>query len=108
MQATQKKMRDAAAALFTGNKVDVIIGFRDGSLVRTARPYFARNAKDVEKLVWNQYCVSNLATFLPRLFEKPARPPKDYKPPRVGIIAKGCDARSVAGLLKEKQVPKEN
>jgi formate dehydrogenase (coenzyme F420) beta subunit len=108
MQATQKKMRDAAEALFAGNKVDVVIGFRNGSLARTARPYFARSVKQVETMIWNQYCVNNLAVFLPRLFEKPARPPKDYRPPRVGIIAKGCDSRSIAGLIKEKQVPKEN
>jgi len=54
------------------------------------------------------YCAANLATFLPKLFEKPQRPNKDYKTPRIGIVVKGCDGRSVLGLVKEKQVPREN
>jgi ferredoxin len=108
MQNVEKKMRDAARGLFAEKKVDVILGFRQGSLPDKARPYFAHSADETESLVWNQHCTANLATFLPKLFEKPQRPPKDYKPPRVGIIAKGCDARSIAGLVKEKQAPREN
>jgi formate dehydrogenase (coenzyme F420) beta subunit len=101
-------LRDTVKDLFAKNKVDMIIGFRNGSLPNTARPFFIHAIDDVENLVWNQFCAGNLATYLPKLFEKPQRPPKDYKPPRIGIIAKGCDARSITGLIKEKQVPKEN
>jgi formate dehydrogenase subunit beta len=108
MQTTETKMRDAAAKLFADKRVDLIIGFRSGSLPGTARPFFARSAQDVESLVWNQNCTGNLAAFLPGLFVKPQKPREDYKLPRIGIIAKGCDARSVAGLVKEKQAPRAN
>jgi ferredoxin len=105
---TEAALRKAAAKLFADKAVDIIIGYRNGSLPDTARPFFARNTDDAEKLVWNRFCSGNLAALLPRLFEKPLRPREDYKPPRAAIVAKGCDARSVSGLVKEKQVPREN
>jgi formate dehydrogenase (coenzyme F420) beta subunit len=108
MSVTEKKMRDAAAKLFADKSVDFVIGYRNGSLPDSARPFFVRTIKDIENLVWNQYCIGNLAAFLPKLFEKPQRPRDDYKPPRIAIIAKGCDARSIAGLVKEKQVVRAN
>jgi len=108
MQSVEQKMKAAAKALLTEKRADVVIGFRNGSLAHSARPFFARSASDVEQLVWNQHCANNLAAYLPKLFERPARPPKDYKPPRVGVVAKSCDMRSISGLIKEKQVPREN
>jgi formate dehydrogenase (coenzyme F420) beta subunit len=108
MQNTEIEMRKAVKGLFDEKKVDVVIGFRAGSLPGTARPFFVRSAGEIDKLVWNKHCFNNLAVYLPKLFEKPARPPKEYKVPTVAIIAKGCDSRSIAGLIKEKQVPQEN
>ena len=106
MQDIEKKMKAAAKKLFDDGKVDVIVGFRKGSLHNSSRPYFARSAADTENLVWDCFCTANLAAFLPKLFEKPARPKEGYRPPRVGIVAKGCDSRSVSGLVKENQVPR--
>jgi ferredoxin len=108
MQTIESKLRDTVKELFSAGKIDAVVGFRAGSLPDTARPYFARSAKDADRLVWNEHCVSNLAAYLPKLFEKPQRSPKDFKLPRVAIVAKSCDARSVSGLIKEKQVPREN
>jgi ferredoxin len=108
MQNTEKKLRETAKKLLADHTVDCVIGFKDGSRPKTSRPFFARKPHDVEKLVWNMYCAANLATFLPKLFEKPQRPTKDYKAPRIGIVVKGCDSRSVLGLVKAKQVPRDN
>jgi ferredoxin len=101
-------LRKTALGLLKEGRVNVILGYRQGSLPLTSRPYFARDAKAVEQLVWNSACAANLATFLPRLFAKPARPPKDYRPPKVALVAKGCDARSAAQLAKANQFPREN
>ena len=75
MNTTEKKMRNAAAKLFADKSVDFVIGYRNGSLPNTARPFFVRSAQDIENLVWNQFCTGNLATFLPKLFEKPPETP---------------------------------
>jgi formate dehydrogenase (coenzyme F420) beta subunit len=108
IQNIESKLRETVKGLFSESKVDVVVGFRTGSLPETARPFFARSAKDADVLVWNSFCSNNLAVYLPKMFEKPQRPPKDYKPPRVGIVVKGCDARSVTLLTQEKQMPREN
>lgn len=60
------------------------------------------------RLVWNECCSLNLAAYLPRLFEKPGNLRGDWTPPRVAIVAKSCDARSVVGLVKEHQLGREN
>ena len=108
MQDTEAKLRRTVKDLLADDKVDLVVAYAQGSVPMRTRPHFVRSADDADKLVWNSYCTNNLAVYLPRLFEKPARPPDDYKPPRIGLVAKGCDARSVVSLLKEHQVPREN
>ncbi len=108
MQIVQKRMIDAAQKLLADGSVDLVIGFKNGVTPTAAQPFFARTPKAALELVWNTHCVNNLAVYLPSLFEKPKRLPQDYKPPRIAIVAKGCDARSVAGLVNEHQIPREN
>ena len=108
MQNSQKSMKEAAKSLLDEKKVDMVIGFSRGTVSGTARPFFARSPADADLLVWDNRCVQNLAVYLPPLFVKPQRPPENYAPPRVGIVVKGCDGRSIKGLVKEHQVPREN
>jgi len=83
-----KEMRATAQSLFEEDKVDLIIGFEEGSLPLRATPYFIRNGEEAERLTWNSSCENNLAVYLPK------------KKERVGIIAKGCDSRSIVGNRK--------
>jgi len=108
MQNSQKSMKEAAKKLLAEKTVDMVIGFSRGTVSGTARPCFIHSPADAELLVWDNHCVQNLAVYLTPLFVKPKRPPENYSPPKVGIIVKGCDGRSVSGLIKEHQVPKEN
>jgi formate dehydrogenase subunit beta len=108
MLKVQEKMIDTARKLLAEGTVDLVIGFRNGAIPATARPFFARTPEEAEALVWNAHCSTNLAVYLPSLFEKPKRPPQNYKPPRIALVAKGCDARSVAGLAAERQISREN
>ena len=108
MKKTEAKLRDAVKKLLAEGKVDVVIGYEAGTLPLCTRPCFVREANAVDALVWNEHCSNNLAVYLPGLFERPARMKGEYEPPKVGIVAKGCDVRSVVGLLKERQVPREN
>jgi ferredoxin len=88
-------IRDAARRLLTDGLVDVVIGFEAGTLPLRSSPCFVRDAAEVKRLVWNMSCENNLAKYLPRRGE------------RVGVIAKGCDTRSIVGLLKEGQIKRE-
>lgn len=88
-------IRQTAQRLLEENKVDLIIGFENGTLPLRSSPCFIRSSDDVERLTWNSSCENNLAKYLPGRKE------------RVGIIAKGCDSRAIVGLIQEKQIERD-
>ncbi|MBN1671929.1 MAG: Coenzyme F420 hydrogenase/dehydrogenase, beta subunit C-terminal domain [Kiritimatiellae bacterium] len=108
MQEVQAKLRETVKSLFGDGRVELVIGYEQGSLPMTARPAFISAADPIDRLVWNAFCTNNLAVFLPRLFERPANPRQEFRPPKVGIVAKACDARSIVALRKENQLVQEN
>nr|NIM44418.1 4Fe-4S ferredoxin [Nitrososphaeria archaeon] len=93
----EASMRKAAKDLLNQKKVDLIIGYEAGSLPLRTTPCFIRKPNDVEKLVLNPTCDDNLARYL-----------LDREEKRIGIVAKGCDTRSILVVLSEKQIPREN
>jgi len=107
MQEIEKQLRETVRRLFEDKRIDLFIGYEQGSLPLTATPCFLSRADEVEKLVWNSSCTNNLAVYLPRYF-LPASRKKEQVFPRIGMVAKGCDGRSAVGLIKENQVPREN
>ncbi len=109
MSDIQAELRKAAAELLDQGKVDVVIGFREGARPLSASPCFIKEADRAEDLVWNPFCSVNLAAYLPRLFIPDPRLRKDPPPPpKVAVICKGCDGRSIVGLVKERKVPRDN
>jgi len=95
MLDTSVMIRDAAKKLLDQKRVDLIIGFETGTLPLRSTPCFVRTSEEAEKLIWNASCENNLARYLRGREEK------------VGIVAKGCDTRSIISLIKEKQVARE-
>lgn len=95
MEKPEKLLRNTAKKLLEENEVELIIGFEDGSLPLRATPCFIRNTDEADRLVWNLNCENNLANYLPKRKE------------RVGIVAKGCDTRSIVELIKERQITRE-
>lgn len=85
------QIREAAKKLLDEGKVDLIIGFENGTIPARSSPCFIRKSADTEKLVWNAHCENNLANYLPGRKEK------------IGIVAKGCDTRAIVGLIQEQQ-----
>ncbi len=102
-----EKIKETVKKLFDENKIDIFIGYGQGTLSLRSTPCFITGQDGVEKLIWDSSCLNNLAVYLPRFFTvQPQK--KAVKLPRVGILIKGCDGRSIVGLLKEHQVPREN
>jgi len=95
MTDLSQAIRDTARTLLAEGQVDVVIGFEAGTLPLHSSPCFVRDAADTDRLVWNMSCENNLARYLPWIEEK------------VGIVAKGCDARSIVGHLKEGRLERE-
>jgi formate dehydrogenase subunit beta len=102
-----EELISVAKKLFQEDKVDLLIGYQRGTLPFRTAPCFVTKAEEADRLVWDSFCSNNLAVYLPRVFSNKDRP-KGWQPPKVAIVAKGCDGRSVVGLLKERQVAREN
>ena len=96
MKEIEQKLKTEAKALLEQSKVDYIIGFETGSLKFTTTPLITRDEKDVDRLVVDSFIVNNLANFLTELKG------------RVGIVAKGCDSRSIVSLIQDNKVAREN
>jgi ferredoxin len=88
----QQKMREKAKELLAKKAVDLIIGFGEGSLPLRATPLFIRTPEEADQLIWNSFCDNNLATYLHK-----------FNRFKIGIVVKGCDARSVTALALEKR-----
>ena len=96
MSDIEKNLRAEAKKLLEEKKVDYVIGYEESN--GKVSPCFIDNAKDVEKLVFNPGCVHNLSVYL---LEADAEN-------KVGIVAKGCDARAIVELIKQNQVARDN
>jgi formate dehydrogenase subunit beta len=92
----EQKLRQEAKALLEQNKVDWIIGFAPGSLKFTATPLITRDKSDAERLIISPFIVNNLADFLTGIEG------------RVGIVAKGCDSRSIVSLIQDNKIARED
>ena len=88
----QQKIREKAKELLANKEVDLVIGFGEGSLPLRATPLFVRTPEEADRLVWNSFCDNNLATYIHKLSRF-----------KLGIVAKGCDVRSIMALALEKR-----
>jgi formate dehydrogenase subunit beta len=104
MKQSEYEIINTVEKLFADKKIDLFIGYEKGSLPMRTSPYFLSVEDDVRKLIWNGFCSNNLAVYIPRIMMIK----KAKRPSRIGILCKGCDNRSVVGLIKEKQVDRNN
>lgn len=96
MSTTEPKLKQEAKTLLEQGRVDCIIGYETGSLKFATTPLITRDKDDVDRLVINPFIVNNLSVFLTETAGK------------VGIVAKGCDSRSIVSLIQDKQAAREN
>jgi ferredoxin len=95
MLGYNEKIKEIAAKLLKDCSVDMVIGFRKGTIPMMNEPHFARTPEEVEKLVWDSNCGINLANYLTNRQEK------------IGIIAKGCDSRNIVTHIIENKIKRE-
>ncbi len=90
-------LQNICAELLGNGLVQMIIGYKKSGN-RTV-PFIARTINDTRQLIFDNNAVNNLAVYLTRL-----KLPPDGK---TGIVAKGCDIRSVTALIQENQIRRE-
>jgi formate dehydrogenase subunit beta len=84
-------------------QVSCFIGYEEGTRGRV-RPAFAYEPGDTDRLIWDERCTYNLTTYLHQ-FRHPLR--RGEEPPRVGILVKPCDSRTLNVLIHEEQIDRE-
>ncbi len=94
------ELRELARKLLGDGAVKVVIGYEEGP--RGVRPVMITDPAQAERLVFDARCVHNLAAYL-----NPRRPhlTRLGKP---AVVVKGCDARAIAGLIRESQLERED
>jgi formate dehydrogenase subunit beta len=95
-----KELKEKVAAILP--ELTYFIGYGTGVDPLHVVPVFIREAKDVEKLCWNHFCVNNPATYLPPQKHHLLEPQS-----KIGVLLKGCDSRSVIQLLQEGIITRE-
>jgi ferredoxin len=89
------KIKEISERLLKDCSVEMVIGFRRGTLPMMNEPCFARTPEDVDQFVWDSNCGINLANYLTNRKEK------------IGIVAKGCDTRNIATHIIENKISRE-
>lgn len=95
-----QELRDLAKKLLLDKQVNAILGYEWDR--RGARPAFITEAGDCDRLVFDHRCVQNLAAYL-----SPRRA-NIAQLGRLAVVIKACDARAVAGLIRENQLKRED
>jgi ferredoxin len=95
MLSYTEKIREIAGRLLQSGAVEMVIGFRAGTVPMMNEPHFAKTPADVQKLVWDNHCGINLANYLTDRKEK------------IGVLAKGCDSRNIVTHIIENKIKRE-
>jgi len=90
-----EKIREIAERLLKDCVVEVVIGFRSGTVPMMNEPFFARTPEDAAQLVWDSNCGINLANYLTDRKEK------------IAVVAKGCDSRNIVTHILENKIKRE-
>lgn len=97
-----EELREYARELLIKEEVAAIIGYTQVSERRT-RPVIITDPEETSKLVFNEYCLNNLAVYLTKARIKALSRKKD-KVLKLAVTAKPCDVHSIVALIQENQV----
>ena len=95
MLAYIDKIKEISNRLLKDSEVDMVIGFRKGTMPMMNEPCFAKKPQDVDNFVWDSNCGINLANYITDRKEK------------IGIIAKGCDSRNIVTHIIENKIKRD-
>jgi ferredoxin len=93
-------LRVRAKELLESGEVKVIIGYGEGYTKGKAVPVFITDPGKTDQLIFDARCVNNLSMYLKHAEIKAMG--------KVGIVAKGCDARAINVLILESQFKRED
>ena len=98
-----QQIREHARRLLENDEVECVIGYEVGPRGRV-RPAFIYEPDEVDRLIWGTGCVHNLTTYL---HDKKKPRKRGEEPPRVAVVVKPCDSRTLNVLFAERQIDRE-
>jgi ferredoxin len=90
-----EKIKEIAGRILKDGRVDVVIGFRKGTVPMMSEPCCIGKGDDAEKLWWDSNCGINLCNYLTDRKEN------------IGIVAKGCDSRNIIVHIIENKIKRD-
>ncbi|MBT8339802.1 MAG: 4Fe-4S ferredoxin [Desulfatitalea sp.] len=95
MSTYTENIQQIAQRLLKECRVEMVIGFRKGSMPLMNEPCVITQPEAVNQLVWDSNCGINLTHYLTNRKEK------------IGIVAKGCDSRNIVTHITENKIQRE-
>jgi ferredoxin len=91
-----EKIQEIAKRLLEEGAVEMVIGFRKGTVPMMNEPCFVRSLPEVSQLVWDSNCGINLCNYL-----------TDRKEKKIAVVAKGCDSRNIVTHILENKIERD-
>lgn len=95
MERIAEEIRREASRLLDSGEVELVVGFKKGTIPMVSRPWFARTPEEAKEFHWDGFCNLNLVNYLTKRKEK------------VAVVAKGCDTRSLILHFQEHQINRD-
>lgn len=95
--STEERLREKISDLIDDLKV--IVGYTKSNIPLRVNPLFIEKKEEIDKLIFNNLCINNLATYSYFLSQE-----IDGK---IGIILKPCDVKAVVQLLAEGLIDRD-
>jgi ferredoxin len=98
-----KELREKVRQLLADGEVEMVIGWEKGTRPLAATPAFIDSPEGADRLIFDSSCGNNPAVYFTKDSRRLVKSGK-----KVGVVVKGCDARSLSLYLAERQVKREN
>ncbi|MDD5361827.1 MAG: 4Fe-4S binding protein [Ignavibacteria bacterium] len=101
-----EELKKLAKELLENKTVAAVIGYQQVDDKRT-KPIIVTTPEDASKLVFNEYCLNNLAVYLTKARIKNLAK-QNGTTLKLGIVAKPCDIHAIVALIQESQLKRED
>lgn len=98
-EAQTQALRSLARRLLEQGEVGIVVGY-EANRRGEVTPALITQPGEAERLLFDGRCRHNLSVYLTKELVR--------KQGKVGLVAKGCDVRSVVGLVQENQIRRED
>ena len=95
----ERQMRDRAEKLLSSGDVQLVIAWKEGDFPCYPEPAFFVSAEQLDDLIYNRFCTSNLSKYMIDVGKRPGK---------TLVFLRPCDTYSFNQLLKEHQIRRDN